>query len=137
MSTLQSAILAALPQLRAEAEARMVSACVIERVTGLVTAADGTVSESVTLVWSGGCRVRGRGEWVSEQGEGATNAVHSTEVHIPVSALGVMSGDRITITDSPEPRQVGNVYRIVRLHDGSQTTAQRLGVESWAQTLTS
>lgn len=135
MATLQQAINAALPRLRREAEERMTSDCIIERVVGVVTSDDGVVSEEVETVWCGPCRTRGRGEWAMARGSGSSQTIHATEIHIPVDIMGIEAGDRVTIRLSPEPRLRGNVYRVIRVHEASQTTAQRLGVEAWARTL--
>lgn len=133
--TLIEAISSALVRLRAEAEGRMTSTCVIDRVTGVETAPDGAVSEQSENICFTKCRIRGRGEWAVERGAGSQQAVHVSEIHIPVNVLGVTVGDRVTVESSPESRLCGNRYRVTRVHETSQTTAQRLGVESWPATL--
>ena len=124
---------AALPHLRQAAESRMTSVCAIESVE-LGTSPAGEVTEVVAHVWSGPCRLRTRETMTTQAGQ-STQSVMIDQVHIPVWADGVRTGHRLTVTDACDPRLAGNVYRVRGVHEADQTTAQRLGVESWGSTL--
>ena len=126
-------ISAALDDLRIAAESRMTSTCAIESVA-TETDSTGAVIITVTPVWSGPCRLRTRDTMTTQAGQ-STHSVMIDQVHIPVWADGVRTGHRLTVTDACDPRLIGNVYRVRGVHEADQTTAQRLGVESWGSTL--
>ena len=141
--TLNAAIEGALPTLRAEAEARMQSRCRIESVAVTphpLTGKDVEQAELVTIEWRGEtlsdtpCRVRADdGQAMEADVESAQIGEVRSVLHVPWDTPGLRPGLRATITASDSPAVIGNQYRLVRPHEGDQATAQRWGVESWAQ----
>lgn len=132
--TVQAAIDATLPTLRAEAVTRMRSTALVERIDGVepdpLTGAD---VESVAVTQAAvRCRVKttGRSARVGTVA-GATVAVPSLELHFPWDAPGLAEGCRVTITESDNPLLVGNRYRLVDPGEADQVTAQRWGAETW------
>lgn len=104
----------------------------IEREAALSTnPTTGAVTRAFDSVYSGKGRVRAR-DASPALTTGSLVVFTADEVHIPTTAGPVLVGDRVTVTACPtNPTVAGDVYRVVRLHDGALTTAQRLGVERW------
>lgn len=139
--TLQSAIEAELPFLRAEAEARMTSRVTVMRSTGgTTTGSDGfQVPEWATVATDLPFRLGG-----SPQGSSGyrTLTVGSAEVqvpvrigHFPASTTGLADNDLILVTAG---ENAGIVLRIVEADWQDQATARRVPVvgterpEEWA-----
>jgi hypothetical protein len=130
--SLAADILAILPVLRANAEALMVDTCVIERPGAPVTNPDtGVVTPSVTVVYTGKCKVQSRDTQAAspEAGEHAFTVV-SRQVHIPANAANVKDGDVVTITASQlNAFTVGKQYRVEGFTPDSFDTAARMPVK--------
>lgn len=116
---------------RAMAESRMTDTCKITRVgSKTLNEGTGTYTPSVVTVFTGACRIKS-GSGVSQVDAGSGLVVVSqVELHLPVTAAGVLPGDMVEVTGSvTRSEQVGRVFRVVAAFDGSQTTALRYRVE--------
>ena len=117
---------------RRMAESRMTDTCTVTRAGERVWDEEsGSWSAPVTEVFSGPCRVKHPVSSARDVDAGSQlAAVSSLEVHLPVSATGVQSGDVLTVTGSATRAEVvGRVFTISAPFDGSQTTALRFRVE--------
>jgi Family of unknown function (DUF6093) len=109
------------------AQAQMLDTCIIEHPTGDTTdAATGAVTTTYATVYTGQCKVNHVGApAVQEVGE-AHLAVLSPTVNVPMSVVGVVEGDRVTITDCQlDAELVGKVFRIMGPIHNSYQTARR------------
>jgi hypothetical protein len=128
--TAQSAVV----QGRAAAEAIMVDACVIERVTGepgpLNPATGLRDPAPTTTVYTGKCRVQTYEAHESTPDSGDhVWTVQRYSVHVPVGTDARID-DQITITTaSMDPHLVGREYTVVALLHKSLATANRLAVD--------
>lgn len=116
---------------RRMAVSRMTDTCKITRVGAkTLNEGTGTYAPSVVTVFTGVCRVKS-GSGVSQVDAGSGLVVVSqVELHLPVTAAGVLPGDMVEVTGSvTRSEQVGRVFRVVAAFDGSQTTALRYRVE--------
>lgn len=135
--SLNAAIEAALPELRAEAEGRMTVTAKVEAVA-VTPGPTGADVETPTVIHQAiRCRVKavGRRQSVLVHVAGSIQAQVSDEVHFPWDTVGLKVGLRVTVTGlgpSDPPSLLGNVYRLSSPSEGSQATAQRWGVETWA-----
>ena len=121
----------ALPGLRAEAESRMTDSCAVTRPGPPVwNEATGEYTSTVVSVYSGKCRVKSPSMAGRDVDAGSRLVVVSqTEVHLPLSAVGVRAGDVVKVTACPtRPDQVGREFVLDAPFDGSQTTALRFRV---------
>lgn len=133
--TLQSAIEAELPFLRAEAEARMLDTCEIRYQTGATTQDPNTGSEVPVYAtrFTTSCRVKvgaGLAARDSEAG-GRTVVTVQRELHIPVDSPAVHPLDIAVITAvaaTSDPTLAGATLKLDGPAPGSQTTARRLQV---------
>lgn len=121
----ESALLAG----RAAAESLMVDACTINRATGgsatnLVT---GVVTDTKTTVYAGKCRVQSRALTAQSPDAGeASLALAQFEVQVPMSVVGVRTGDFVTITASAlDPDLVGRSFRVTVPAHKTHATARR------------
>ncbi|WP_157508856.1 DUF6093 family protein [Luteipulveratus halotolerans] len=126
---------AAIPELRAHAEARMVDEVLVEAKTGKTryNPETGQDEETFEEMYRGRCRWKQNGGTGESQGvvvEGSTITLLPLELHLPVEAsAGVREGMRATaLTGVHDPALVGRQVWIRREHAASQTTARRLGV---------
>lgn len=128
---LSEAIGWALPELRAEAEANMHSACTIrgeatgepttDPDTGKVTPAEGA------LIYSGPCRVRPAGTVQdSRESGGAEVFTYDYVVSVPTFVTAVIEGMSCRIDASPDAALVGLDLEIQQVARGEQITARRL-----------
>lgn len=131
-------LLAALPELRAHAESRMTATVLVESVAITTNQTTGAPIVTATTVYSGKARVKAGATNANTSGAASSvQSVHLDELHVPVGSGPFQVGHRVTVvSDATNPALVGNQYRVTRLHEGSQTTAQRLEVESWAALMT-
>lgn len=119
---------------RAAAEALMVDACTIARVTGPAGPIDpdtGVKAPPPTAtVYSGRCRVQTYEAHESTPDTGAhVYTVQRYAIHIPVGS-DVQVDDQATITASAlDPDLVSRSYRVVALLHKTHATAQRLAVD--------
>jgi len=136
--TLQSAIAAELPFLRAQAQARMLSRATVRRAGGTTTV-DGFEVPGWTDVHTdlpfrlGGTSGAGSTRTVRI---GETEAQVAVRIgHFPAGTTGLADNDFIEITDG---ENAGGVYRIVEASGQDQATARRVPVveeqrpEEWA-----
>lgn len=127
--------MSALEMGRRMAESRMTDQCEVARSGEKVW--DESTGEWVApalVVHAGRCRVKHATTMGSRDVEAGSQlvGVSLTEVHLPVAADGVESGDVVTITASAtRPEQVGRKFVVVAKFDGSQTTALRFRVEAF------
>ncbi len=121
----------ALPELRAEAEANMLSVCTIrgeatgepttDPDTGRVTPAEGAP------IYSGPCRVRPAGTQADSRESGGTEVfMFDYVVSVPVSVTAVIEGMLCHIDASPDAALVGVNLEIQQVARGEQITARRL-----------
>jgi hypothetical protein len=134
--TLVTDITAALPGLRAEAEAMMVDACTITHAGTDDTTFDpdtGTyTNDADSTVYTGPCQVQVSDGLTAQQTEagGAELTVTRVMVKIPVTATGVQVGDLVTITTATNDADLeGQVFTVVGLHAKTFATSRRLQVE--------
>ena len=131
--TLQSAIDAELPFLRAEAESRMLDTWAIGTAT---TAYDDVVGEDVQTVTplfttKGRLKVSGNVVRDSEAGD-RTVVTTRRELHIPVSSPAAPTNavaECTAVHATSDPTLLGTIVRLAGPAPGSQTTARRLEVE--------
>jgi hypothetical protein len=117
--SLHDAIAGALPGLRAEAEALMVDTVTVDRATGDTTP-DPVTLEDVPVfvpVWSGKARVQRSGALSprDDVAGGFEFPVDSLIVQAPLAAVGIVSGDRLTVTAVgviSDPDLVGKVATV-------------------------
>ncbi len=115
---------------RTAAAALMVDACTIQHVTGSSTnTTTGVVTPTYATIYTGPCKVQG-GQADSGQEVGDAHlAVLSLTVHVPISVVGVVEADVVTITASVnDPELVGRVFRVLGPVHKSYATARRLPV---------
>jgi hypothetical protein len=125
-------VLRALPVLRAEAEALMFDACIVDRPGPVVTDPDsGVVAPSLSRIYEGKCKVQQTIAQSSNPTAGGHSfTVQSTRWDTPVSAGPFAVNDVVTMTGAVlDPQLVGRVYRVVELFHKSGATAQRVRVE--------
>lgn len=130
------AITSALPELRRQAEARMLDTCVVRRVTGESTDGDGNVTPTYSEpLYEGACRVQTYEpqESTADIGGASTVTTQRYSVHIPVGSYAPQIGDVVTLDSAAlDPQLAGRTYRVVALLHKSQATAYRLGVQEVA-----
>lgn len=122
----------ALPQLRAEAEARMLSTCVVRRMTGRAVQNEDTGLETPTwtAVYTGRMRLGGSRNAATTRTEsiaGVDVQVALRIAHFPADTDGLLDGDLIDITGG---ENTGLVLRIAETAWQDQATARRYPVES-------
>lgn len=135
MSILHADIAAALPELRAEAEGRMVDTCVIGAESNEVDPDTlDTVVTPGSVQYEGKCRIASRSSAVSErESAGQAFSEQSLVLSIPVAESGnvrVNSIVKVTAVDAVtgDPAMVGRRFRVAGLASGSQATAARFPV---------
>jgi hypothetical protein len=114
------------------AESLMVDSCTIRRQSGSVTDPDtGEVTLTQDVVYSGKCKVQTFTNRELVKSGGLHEFINQRyEVDVPVSVVGVMVNDEITLNAATyDADLVGRRYRVVGLMDKSMGTARRLGVE--------
>lgn len=123
---------AALGMGRRAAESRMTDTVTVTRDGDEVWDEDlGEFVPSVSTVYSGAARVKHPSVSARDVEAGSQLlAVGQLEVHVPVGTAVFELGDSVTVTACPtRPDQVGRVFRVSSLFDGSQSTALRYRVE--------
>jgi hypothetical protein len=114
------------------AESLMVDQCTIRRQTGIATDPDtGAVAPTYEVVYSGKCKVQTFTNRELVKSGGLHEFINQRyEVDIPVSAVGVLVNDEITLNAATYDADLaGRRYRVVGLMNKSLGTARRLGVE--------
>lgn len=117
---------------RTMAESRMSDRCKVSRFekSSVLDEDTGTYPVIEVISYTGPCRIKHPTTPGKDVDAGSQLVVVSqTEVHLPLSAVGVLPGDDVLITSSPSrPDQVGRKFTIDAPFDGSQTTALRFRV---------
>lgn len=129
-------IAAALPELRAHAESRMKDLCRVERKGEPVRdPANGTYSDTWTLVYEGKCRVQNDSNLIRTTMTGERErSVDDTSLHVPMSVTGIEVGDRATITAAVnDPDLVNRVLWVSGHFHKADATARRLPVSEIQQ----
>lgn len=116
---------------RTAAEALMVDACTVTRITGRATdTTTGEVTDVIAALYAGKCRVQqSRGEARREDVAEDRVALLRIEVQLPMSVTGIQVGDVVTVTASALDSDLpGRVFRVQDLAHKTHATARRLGV---------
>lgn len=119
---------------RRMAEARMTDKCEITRAgTPVWDEEAGENIGPVEVVYQGPCRVKHPSTAARDVEAGSQLlAVTFTELHLPLSAVGVRADDAATILESSTRlEQAARQFTIMAPFDGSQTTALRFRVEAF------
>lgn len=117
---------------RAAAEALMVDEVLVERRTGETTDPDtGRITPTWETVYSGKCKVAQAAASGSPQNVGEATVVASELVlHLPISATGVTTDDRATVTTSTlDPDLAGKKFTIRAPMHKTYATARRLPLQ--------
>lgn len=118
---------------RRAAERLMVDECVVEAVTGSTTDPDtGEVTDTISEVYGGRCRVQQAAPSASDQRVGEAELLMLTRVlQLPVLAsVGVRAGHRVRITACVhDPDLVGRQFVVRAEFAKSHATSRRLGIE--------
>jgi len=125
-------VIGTLPFLRVQAESLMVDTCEITRPGEPVTDPEtGNVTDSMTEVYSGICKVQSKDSSVASLDVAAASfVVVSRQVHIPAGVADVRNGDVVTVTASLlNPFGVGKRYRVEGFTPDSYETAARIPVK--------
>lgn len=136
--TLQTAIEAELPFLRAEAESRMTDTC---RITTPGAAGSGEINPitlgrdapTPTTVYEGACRLGREPAPTASTAVGGEAAwtTHDVVLHLPLgsSTAAVAVDNTVTyLTSTANPRLVGRTFGIVAIVEGTDLTALRCRV---------
>lgn len=117
---------------RLAAEALMVDACTIKRVTSFSTNdTTGVVTPTYSTIYSGKCRVQ-QTVPVSRPHDVGQAAVwlQRLELQVPMSVTGISSDDLVTITASVlDADLVGRIFHVRELGHKSHMTARRVQIE--------
>lgn len=123
----------ALARGRAAAEALMVDACTIRRVTGATSDPD-TGDETPTYLtpdpYTGKCRIQAQLAQAQREDVGEDHLLLlRLEVQLPMSVVGLEVGDEVTVTASAHDSDlVGRVFRIHDLMHKTHATSRRVQV---------
>jgi hypothetical protein len=117
---------------RRQAEVLMTSVCVITREGDPVQNDDGSITPTVTTVYSGKCRLKWQLTMRIPQvnAEGQQLALQHPTLSLPMSVTGVRKGDLVTMgADDLDPDMAGLVLRVAGPFASSQVTARRFSCE--------
>lgn len=118
---------------RRRAEALMVDACIVDRVTGSTVDPDtGAEVPTYTTVYDGPCRVQSRNTATTSPNTGEQRVdLLTLEVQLPVDAsAGLAVSDRVRITSSVhDPDLPSRTFRVENLAHKSHATSRRVSVE--------
>lgn len=117
---------------QAAAEAGMVDACTIRRVTAVATDPD-TGADTPTYLnpdpYVGKCRLQQGIAQAAEQDVGEDFTLQLRLVlQVPVAVTGIEINDEVTITASRDPDLVGRAFVVRDLFHKTDATARRIGV---------
>jgi hypothetical protein len=124
-------VIGVLPFLRTQAESLMIDACTVRRLGEPATDPDtGNVTPSLTVVYSGPCKVQQTLSQASNPSAGGHQfTVQDVRWDTPVSAGPFMVDDVVTMTSCAlDPQLVGRVFRVIETFHKSGATAQRTRV---------
>jgi hypothetical protein len=117
---------------QAAAEAGMVDACTIRRVTGETTVPSSGVVIPAYLVpnpYSGKCRVQQSLAQADQHDAGEDYQLQlRLTVQLPMTVTGLEVGDQVTITASQDGDLVGRTFLIRDLFHKTDASARRVGV---------
>ena len=124
----------ALARGRTAAEALMVDACTITRVTRTTTLPSGEVVHDTEQVYAGRCRVQDAGQLGPSATTDTVADAHPRQLgwtlQVPTSATGITLGDVVAVTASAhDPELVGRTWRVLDVHHKTHATSRRLGIE--------
>jgi len=124
-------VLATLPGMRAAAESLMLDTCVVHRPGEPITDSDGNVTPSLTLLYTGPCKIQQTLAQSSNPVAGGHQyTVQDTRWDTPVGVGPFAVDDVVTITDAVlDPQLTGKVYRVSEEFHKTGATAQRTRVE--------
>jgi|SRR6185369_13042921 len=110
------------------AEKLMIDTCLIEHPTGHSTnATTGVVTETFSLLYNGPCKVNHVSAPSPQDVAEASLAVLNPTVNVPMSVVGVVEGDRVTIVLCRlDPELTGRVFRVRGPIHNTYLTARRL-----------
>lgn len=117
---------------RRAAEALMVDACTIQRVTGTSTNdTTGVVTPTYSMIYAGKCRVQQIVPVSKPADIGQAQVwLQRLELQVPISVTGIASDDLVTITASLlDADLVGRTFRVRELGHKTHLTARRVQLE--------
>ena len=116
---------------RVRAEALMLDTCTVHRPGEPVTDADGNVTPSVTLLYTGPCKIQQTlAQSSSAVAGGHRYTVQDTRWDTPVLSVPFEVDDVVTIVDAVlDPQLTGRVFRVTEPFHKTGATAQRTRVE--------
>lgn len=116
---------------RAAAESLMLDTCTVHRPGVPVTDADGNVSPSMVLLYTGPCKIQQTLAQSSNPVAGGHRfTVQDTRWDTPVAAGVFEVNDVVTVVGAVlDPQLVGKVYRVSEEFHKTSATAQRTRVE--------
>ena len=117
---------------RREAEALHLDTCTVHRPGEPVTDADGNVSPSLVLLYTGPCKIQQTlAQSSNPEAGGHQFTVQDTRWDTPVAAGVFAVGDVVTIVEAVlDPQLTGRVYRVTEPFHKTGATAQRTRVEA-------
>lgn len=115
---------------RKRAEALHLDTCTVHRPGELVTDADGNVTPSLTLLYTGPCKIQQTlAQSSNPEAGGHQFTVQDTRWDTPVAAGVFAVNDVVTIVDAVlDPQLTGCVYRVTEPFHKTGATAQRTRV---------
>ena len=123
----------ALPGLRAEVEALMVSACLIERLSEpVLDETTGLYTPTRTLVYEGKCDLQfGNTAARDVTPQAQTIVEQAPTLKLPVNGTAsILPGDVGTLTAHPnDPDKVGMTFRVGGIHTRTWATMRRIPIE--------
>jgi hypothetical protein len=128
--TLADDVRAAFPFFREQAESLMLDTCTVHRPGEPVTDGDGNVSPSLTLLYTGPCKIQQTlAQSSNPEAGGHQFTVQDTRWDTPVAAGVFAVNDVVTIVDAVlDPQLTGRVYRVTDPFHKTGATAQRTRV---------
>lgn len=118
---------------RVAAQALMIDACTVSRVTAKTTDPEtGDVVETLATIYTGKCKIQRTSRSTNARpvnlGE-AEVLLARLELHLPYSATGILSDDRAHIDASQlDPDLVGLIFFVRELAHKTLATARRFGL---------
>lgn len=113
---------------RVAAERSMIDACTVRRKTGEAEGPGGVITPTWADIYTGKCRVQVRAETGTQSNVGEAALILTRhEIHMPISAEGILEGDAVTITASlNDPDLIGRTYAVRDVLTKSEATARRV-----------
>lgn len=117
---------------RREAQALMLDTCTVHRPGEPITDSDGNVTPSLTLLYTGPCKIQQTlAQSSNPEAGGHQFTVQDTRWDTPVAAGVFAVNDVVTIVDAVlDPQLTGRVYRVTDPFHKTGATAQRTRVEA-------